>query len=166
VQESDIHELNYLKACIREAFRLHPIAPFNVPHVAITDTIVAGYRVPKGSHLLLSRTGLGRNPTVWDDPLSFKPERHMGDGVEVALIENDLRFISFSTSRRGCIAASLGTAMSVMLFGRLLQGFTWAKPAGVSAIHLMESKQDLCLAKPLVLHAEPRLPVHLYRQST
>ncbi|KAK1668035.1 hypothetical protein QYE76_056194 [Lolium multiflorum] len=67
----------------------------------------------------------------------------MGDGVEVALTENDLRFISFSTARRGCIAASLGTAMSVMLFGWLLQGFTWAKPAGVSAIHLMESKQDL-----------------------
>ncbi|XP_071683641.1 tyrosine N-monooxygenase-like [Lolium perenne] len=100
-------------------------APFNVPHVAITDTIVAGYGVPK------------------DDPLSFKPERHMGDGVEVALTENDLRFISFSTARRGCIAASLGTAMSVMLFGWLLQGFTWVKPAGVSAIHLMESKQDL-----------------------
>ncbi|KAM0929996.1 hypothetical protein ACQ4PT_001230 [Festuca glaucescens] len=125
VQESDIPELNYLKACIREAFRLHPIAPFNVPHVAIVDTTVAGYRVPKGSHILLSRTGLGRNPTVWDDPLRFKPERHMGDGVEVALTESDLRFISFSTGRRGCIAASLGTAMSVMLFGRLLQGFTY-----------------------------------------
>ncbi|KAK1668034.1 hypothetical protein QYE76_056193 [Lolium multiflorum] len=51
-------------ACIRKAFRLHPIAPFNVPHVAITDTIVAGYGVPKASHLLLSRTGLCRNPTV------------------------------------------------------------------------------------------------------
>jgi hypothetical protein len=32
VQESDLPQLNYVKACIREAFRLHPIAPFNVPH--------------------------------------------------------------------------------------------------------------------------------------
>ncbi|XP_047083072.1 tyrosine N-monooxygenase-like [Lolium rigidum] len=166
VQESDIPELNYLKACIREAFRLHPFAPFNVPHVAIADTTVAGYRVPKGSHVLLSRAGLGRNPTVWDDPLRFKPERHMGDDVEVALTENELRFISFSTGRRGCMAASLGTAMSVMLFGRLLQGFTWAKPAGLPVIHLSESKHNLSLAKPLVLHAEPRLPVHLYHHST
>ena len=38
VQESDIPQLNYVKACVREAFRLHPVAPFNVPHVAIADT--------------------------------------------------------------------------------------------------------------------------------
>ncbi|XP_047056600.1 tyrosine N-monooxygenase-like [Lolium rigidum] len=165
VQESDIPQLNYIKACIREAFRLHPIAPFNLPHVALADTTVAGYRVPKGSHVLLSRVGLGRNPTVWDDPLRFKPERHMRDDAGVELTENDLRFISFSTGRRGCIAASLGTTISVMLFGRLLQGFTWAKPAGVSFIDLSESKQDLSMAKPLLLHAEPRLPLHLYPTS-
>uniref|UniRef100_R7W505 Tyrosine N-monooxygenase n=1 Tax=Aegilops tauschii TaxID=37682 RepID=R7W505_AEGTA len=50
VQESDIPHLNYAKACIREAFRLHPVAPFNVPHVALADTTVASYRMPKGSH--------------------------------------------------------------------------------------------------------------------
>nr|XP_020161934.1 tyrosine N-monooxygenase-like [Aegilops tauschii subsp. strangulata] len=162
VQESDIMQLNYLKACIREAFRLHPIAPFNLPHVAIADTIVAGYHVPKGSNVILSRLALGRNPTVWDEPLHFKPERHMGDNINVVLTESELRFISFSTGRRGCIAASLGTTMSVMLFGRLLHGFTWTKPAGVSAINLSESKHNLFIEKPLELHAEPRLPVHLY----
>jgi tyrosine N-monooxygenase len=31
VQESDIPRLNYVKACVREAFRLHPVAPFNIP---------------------------------------------------------------------------------------------------------------------------------------
>ncbi|KAF7031054.1 LOW QUALITY PROTEIN: hypothetical protein CFC21_042434 [Triticum aestivum] len=162
VQESDIPQLNYAKACIREAFRLHPVPSFNLPHVATTDTIVIGYRVPKGSHVILSRTGLGRNPIIWDEPLRFKPERHMGDNIDVTLTESRLRFISFSTGRRGCMAASLGTAMSVMLFGRLLQGFTWTKPAGVSVIHLSESKHNLFMAKPLVLHAEPRLPMHLY----
>lgn len=166
VQESDIPRLNYLKACIREAFRLHPVAPFNVPHVALAETTVAGYRVPKGSHVLLSRTGLGRNPGVWDEPLRFNPDRHIAadpdTAAEVTLVENDLRFISFSTGRRGCVAASLGTAMSVMLFGRLLQGFTWSRPAGVTAVDLRESRYDMFMAKPLVLHAEPRLPAELY----
>ncbi|GJN22663.1 hypothetical protein PR202_gb10251 [Eleusine coracana subsp. coracana] len=164
VQESDIPKLNYVKACIREAFRLHPVAPFNVPHVALADTTVAGYHIPKGSHVILSRTGLGRNPRVWDDPLRFNPDRHIGD-ADVALTEKELRFVSFSTGRRGCIAASLGTAMSVMLFARLLQGFTWTKPEGVAAIDLSESKHDTFMAKPLVLRAEPRLPAHLYPTS-
>jgi len=168
VQESDIPHLPYVKACIREAFRLHPVAPFNVPHVALADTNVAGYRVPKGSHVILSRTGLGRNPAVWDDPLCFKPERHINPKAgsnDVALTENDLRFISFSTGRRGCVAASLGTAMCVMLFGRLLQGFTWSNPAGLVPIDLRESEHDLFLAKPLVLNAKPRLVRHLYAGS-
>ncbi|KAG9445467.1 hypothetical protein H6P81_016807 [Aristolochia fimbriata] len=162
VQESDMPQLNYVKACAREAFRLHPIAPFNLPHVATCDTTVAGYFIPKGSHVLLSRTGLGRNPKVWDDPLKFKPERHMGSAAEVELVETELRFISFSTGRRGCMGAPLGTAMTVMLLARLIQGFTWTLPKGASAVDLSESHNDLFLAKALFAQAKPRLPAHLY----
>ncbi|KAF8018592.1 hypothetical protein BT93_H3473 [Corymbia citriodora subsp. variegata] len=163
VQESDIPQLNYIKACAREAFRLHPIAPFNVPHVAMSDTVVAGYHIPEGSHILLSRVGLGRNPKVWDEPLKFKPDRHItSDQVEVMLTEPDLRFISFSTGRRGCMAATLGTTMTVMLLARLIQGFSWSKPSKLSSINLAEGKNDLSLAKPLVAQAELRLPSHLY----
>ncbi|KAI4325868.1 hypothetical protein MLD38_031231 [Melastoma candidum] len=162
VQESDIPQLNYIKSCIREAFRLHPIAPFNVPHVALSDTVVTGYRIPKGSHVLLSRLGIGRNPKIWDDPLEFKPERHMGGQAEVVLTEPDLRFISFSTGRRGCIAATLGTTMSVMLLARLIQGFDWSMPPVNPKIDLSESAADLSLAKELVARAVPRLAAHLY----
>ncbi|XP_039168244.1 tyrosine N-monooxygenase [Eucalyptus grandis] len=163
VQESDIPQLNYIKACAREAFRLHPIAPFNVPHVALSDAVVAGYRIPKGSHILVSRMGLGRNPKVWDEPLKFKPERHIvSDAVEVVLTDPDLRLISFSTGRRGCIAIQLGTTMTVMLLARLIQGFNWSKPPSVSSINLIESMDDLSLAEPLILQAEPCLPNHLY----
>jgi tyrosine N-monooxygenase len=30
------------------------------------------------------------------------------------------------------------------------------------AVDLSESRHDIFMAKPLVLHAEPRLPAHLY----
>ncbi|KAI3975465.1 hypothetical protein MKX01_004195 [Papaver californicum] len=163
VQESDFPRLNFVKSCAREAFRLHPIAPFNLPHVAINDAVVAGYFIPKGSHVILSRTGLGRNPKVWDEPLKFKPERHLdGSGEQVVeLVENDLRFISFSTGRRGCMGIPLGTSMTVMLLARLLQGFSWSAPPD-ETIELSESSHDLFLAKPLCALAKPRLPMHLY----
>ncbi|KAI4325964.1 hypothetical protein MLD38_031322 [Melastoma candidum] len=163
VQESDIPHLNYIKTCAREAFRLHPIVPFDVRHVAMSDTTVAGYFIPKGSHVLVSRLGLGRKPKVWDDPHRFNPERHLGDGsTNVVLTEPDLRFISFSTGRRGFIAASLGTSMTVMLLARLIQGFSWEQPAGPPGIDLSESEHDLFLARPLTVRAEPRLPLHLH----
>ncbi|XP_022746283.1 tyrosine N-monooxygenase-like [Durio zibethinus] len=166
VQEADIPKLNYIKACAREAFRLHPIAPFNVPHVSIADATVAGYVIPKGSHFLLSRAGLGRNPKVWDEPLEFKPGRHLKDGLsdKVDLTEPELRFISFSTGRRGCIGVALGTEMTAMLFARLIQGFKWNVPPNESKIDLSESEDDLFLAKPLHALAKPRLPAALYTQ--
>ncbi|XP_015577436.3 phenylalanine N-monooxygenase CYP79D16 isoform X2 [Ricinus communis] len=163
VQESDFPQLNYIKACAKEAFRLHPIVFFNLPHVSIADTTVANYFIPKGSHVLLSRVGLGRNPRIWDEPHMFKPERHFKrNGCQVMLTEPDLNLLSFSTGRRGCPGIILGTAVTVMLFARLLQGFSWSVPPNETSIDLSESKNSLALAKPLVALAKPRLPANLY----
>ncbi|RZC49577.1 hypothetical protein C5167_017996 [Papaver somniferum] len=166
VQEADIPKLNYVKACAREALRLHPLAPFNVPHVSISDTVVSGYFIPRGSHVLLSRTELGRNHRIWHEPLKFNPERHLtaknGGVAAVDLAEQELRFISFSTGRRGCVGGSLGTAITIMLLARLIQGFDWSAPPDESMIDLSESATDLLLAKPLIAHAKPRLPINIY----
>ncbi|CAL5427001.1 unnamed protein product [Camellia sinensis] len=164
VQESDLSQLNYIKSCVKEAFRLHPFAPFNVPHVSVSDTTVAGYFIPKGSHVLLSRPGLGRNPRIWDEALKFKPERHLkDDGSDVLLTDPELRMISFSTGRRGCAGVTLGSTIATMLMARLLQGFSWKLPPTMSKIELKECANDLFLAKPLVALAEPRLNENLYR---
>ncbi|KAL7201325.1 hypothetical protein ACSBR1_033092 [Camellia fascicularis] len=166
VQESDISQLNYVKSCVKEAFRLHPIAPFNVPHVSISDTTVGNYFIPKGSHVLLSRPGLGRNPRIWNESLKFKPERHLkDDGSEVLITDPDLRMLSFSTGRRGCAGVTLGSTMTSMLMARLLQGFTWNLPPTASHIDLKESPGDLLLAKPLFALAKPRLAENLYSIS-
>ncbi|KAH7866514.1 hypothetical protein Vadar_021325 [Vaccinium darrowii] len=165
VQESDLSQLNYVKSCVRESFRLHPIAPFNVPHVSTVDATVAGYLIPKGSHILLSRPGLGHNPKVWDEPLQFRPERHLKkDGSNVVLTDPDLKMLSFSTGRRGCAGVNLGSTMTAMLMARLLQGFSWELPSTVSKIELNESAKDLFLAEPLHVKARPRLAETLYHQ--
>ncbi|KAG9158732.1 hypothetical protein Leryth_013634 [Lithospermum erythrorhizon] len=163
VQESDLPKLNYVKACAREAFRLHPVSPFNVPHLSITDTNVAGYFIPKGSQVLISRVTLGRNPKIWEDPLKFNPERHLdANGSEVALADPKLGLVSFSTGRRGCPGVLLGSTMTTMLMARLLQGFSWNKNPNVSSYNLSEAEKDLTLAEPLTVSGKPRLPNHLY----
>ncbi|KAH9670386.1 Phenylalanine N-monooxygenase [Citrus sinensis] len=167
VQEYDIPQLNYVKACLREALRLHPVAPFNLPHVSTRDATIAGYFIPKGSHVLLSRLGLGRNPNVWKDPLKFMPERHIGSTdhhLQVELTEPELRFVSFGRGRRGCMGVALGSEMSVILLARLLQGFDWSLPSHEEKIDLAESKYDLLMAKPMHARAKPRLAAELYNQ--
>ncbi|KAK4274921.1 hypothetical protein QN277_018080 [Acacia crassicarpa] len=165
VEESDIPKLNYIKACLRESFRLHPSDSFNVPHVAMRDTVVSNYFIPKGSHVLLSRVELGRNPKVWEEPHKFKPERHLrDDGSNVFLIEADLRFITFTTGKRGCPGVVLGTTLLVMLLARLIHGFTWTAPTN-QPVELLELETGPFKAHPLVVVAKPRLPNEVYSLS-
>ncbi|KAG6400042.1 hypothetical protein SASPL_141530 [Salvia splendens] len=161
VQESDLSKLNYVKACLKESFRIHPVSPFTLPHISSKNIVMGGYFIPKGSHVVLSRPGLGRNPRIWDEPLRFKPERHIVDEVSnVSLVDHDLRILSFSTGRQGCPTLELGSTTTTMLLARLIQGFSWKQPLDTSTIDLAESKHDLSLAKPLIAHAVPRTPFH------
>ncbi|XLR49871.1 hypothetical protein S83_000543 [Arachis hypogaea] len=160
VEESDIPKLNYVKACLKEGFRLHPIADFNVPHVSMEDTIVANYFIPKGSHILVRRQGIGHNPRVWEEPLKFKPERHLkNDACRVTLAEPNLELFTFGIGRRSCPAITLGSTMTIMLFARLVHGFTWIAPPNESTIDLSEYERDTTKAKPLVALGKPRLSV-------
>ncbi|VVB02097.1 unnamed protein product [Arabis nemorensis] len=162
VLESDFSNLNYIKACVKEAFRLHPVAPFNLPHMSTADTMLDGYFIPKGSHVLISRMGIGRNPIVWDKPHKFDPERHLRNNVDVELNDPDLNLISFSAGRRGCMGSNIGSAMTYMLLATLIQGFTWSLVIGESKIDISESKSDLFMAKPLHAVATPRLVPQVY----
>ncbi|KAI3776917.1 hypothetical protein L1987_46708 [Smallanthus sonchifolius] len=165
VDEYDLQNLNYIKACVKEAFRLHPVAPFNLPHMTTADSIVAGYFIPKGSHVIVSRPGLGRNPMIWDDPLRFNPDRHLNSDKEVVLTDNNLHTFSFSMGRRGCPGVLLGSTIAIMLLARLLQGFTWELPPDEPHVDLKEKLHELAKDKPLFALAKPRLPPNLYSTS-
>ncbi|PIN07889.1 Cytochrome P450 CYP2 subfamily [Handroanthus impetiginosus] len=163
VDESDLPKLNYVKACIKEAFRMHPVNPFNVPHVSTKDMVVGGYFIPKGSHVILSRPGLGKNPRVWEDPLKYKPERHIvNESIEVSFVDHELKMFSFSTGRRGCPGVVLGSTMVTLILARLLQGFNWSAPLNGPGIDLVQSERNMLMAKPLIAHASPRLEPHIY----
>ena len=51
VQQSNIPQIKYVTVCGREALRIHPMAPFNVPHVAMVDAIVGNYFISKVNYI-------------------------------------------------------------------------------------------------------------------
>ncbi|KAM3363563.1 hypothetical protein P3S68_018417 [Capsicum galapagoense] len=83
IEEADILRLPYLQCIIKETYRLHPPAPFLVPREAGEDVEVCGYTVPKGSKLMVNVWAIGRDSTLWEDPLVFNPDRFMDSKMDV-----------------------------------------------------------------------------------
>jgi len=80
VSESDLPRLTFFNAVIKETFRLHPSTPLSLPRMAAEECEVAGYRIPKGSELLVNVWGIARDPALWPDPLAFRPARFLPGG--------------------------------------------------------------------------------------
>lgn len=71
---SDLPNLKYTAMVIDEAMRLYPPV-WAVGREAIDDDEILGYRVPKGSNVMLSQWITHRHPHFWENPDRFEPER-------------------------------------------------------------------------------------------
>ncbi|CAI0406222.1 unnamed protein product [Linum tenue] len=135
VDEADISNLPYLRNIISETLRLYPAAPLLVPHVSSEDCVVGGYHLPRDTMLLVNAWAIHRDPNLWDDPTSFRPERYENGGKE---------------SYKRVVGFTLGT---------LIQCFEWER-SGVEEVDMNEGKgitmpkekplEAICINRPIV----------------
>ncbi|CAN1274256.1 Cytochrome P450 81Q32 [Linum perenne] len=105
VDESDYPKLPYLQSIISETLRLYPVAP------------LGGYDIPKGTMLMANTWAIHRDPNVWDDPTTFRPERHLG------VTDDACKLIPFGMGRRACPGARLANRVVSLALGALIQCF-------------------------------------------
>ncbi|CAL5411432.1 unnamed protein product [Camellia sinensis] len=154
VEESDITRLPYLQAIIKETFRLHPPAPLLLPHKVETDVEVCGFTVPKGAQVLVNAWAIGRDPSIWENPNLFMPERFLGSQVDVR--GKDFELIPFGAGRRICPGLPLATRMVHLMLGSLINSFDWKLEDGIAPEDMkMEEKFGFTLKSAQPLHAIP-----------
>ncbi|KAE8658000.1 Kinase superfamily protein [Hibiscus syriacus] len=164
VDEKDIPQLPYLDAIMKETMRKHPIAPLLVPHLAMEDCKVAGYDIRKGTRVYVNTWSIGRDPSLWEQPEEFRPERFLGRDIDVK--GRSFELLPFGAGRRMCPAYNLGLKMVQLSIANLLQAFNWKLPDNTKVEDLsMEESSGLTTPRkfPLVAVMEPRLPLHLYK---
>ncbi|KAF8023163.1 hypothetical protein BT93_F0611 [Corymbia citriodora subsp. variegata] len=118
--ETDIHKLPYLHNIINEALRLFPPGPLLLARESAEDCMVGGFNVPRGTIILVNAWAIQRDPKVWDDPTSFKPDRHEGVGGDHAY-----RLLPFGMGRRRCPGAGLANRVVSLALAMLIQCFEW-----------------------------------------
>ncbi|XP_076931861.1 7-ethoxycoumarin O-deethylase-like [Bidens hawaiensis] len=150
VNEEDILRLPYLLCIVKETFRIHPLAPFLVPRRVEKQVQLNGYNIPKGTRVFINTWAIGRDPTIWDDPLEFKPERFMNSKIDFR--GQDFELLPFGAGRRICPGMTLAIRMIPMMLGSLLNNFNWSvDPKNQDeALDMTENFGiTLCKAKPL-----------------
>ncbi|KAJ6926670.1 hypothetical protein NC651_010933 [Populus alba x Populus x berolinensis] len=123
VEESDIQNLRYLQAIVKETLRLYPPGPLTGIREAMEDCSIGGYDVPKGTRLVVNIWKLHRDPRVWKNPNEFKPDRFLTTHADLDFRGQNMEFIPFSSGRRSCPAINLGLIVVHLTLARILQGF-------------------------------------------
>lgn len=163
VDESDMNNLVYMKAIIKETLRLYPAGPLSVPHESMDDCTVAGYHIPAGTRLLVNIWKIHRDPRVWAYPCEFQPERFLTTHNDFDVRGTNFEFIPFSSGRRMCPGVSFALQVLQLTVATLLHGFDFANPTN-KPIDMTESIGLTNLrANPLEVLVNPRLQSPMYQ---
>ncbi|KZT69378.1 cytochrome P450 [Daedalea quercina L-15889] len=98
----DRESLPYLECIIREVYRWCPPVATSVPRQTQEDDVYRGYYIPKGSTIVTNLWAIFRDPNMYPEPDTFKPERFLNKDEDDAFDIKDPKKIVFGAGRRVC----------------------------------------------------------------
>ena len=124
VSEDDIQGMEYLKAVVKEALRLHPPVPLMVPHQSTQDVRLRDNHIPAGTQVIVNLWAVGREAATWGpDANEFRPERHLESPSDFR--GQDFELIPFGAGRRMCPGISFAVVLNEVVLANLVHGFDW-----------------------------------------
>ncbi|CAH1416148.1 unnamed protein product [Lactuca virosa] len=162
VEESDMKNLIYLDAIIKETLRLYPAAPLSAPHESTEDCIVSGYNIPKGTRLLVNLYKMHRDPNIWKDPLEFRPERFLTTQKDIDFKGKHYDLLPFGSGRRMCPGINFSLQAVGLTLATLIQQFEIKNPSDEPIDMTESSGMTICKSTPLDVLLAPRLSSNMY----
>ncbi|XP_057680091.1 cytochrome P450 3A40-like isoform X2 [Corythoichthys intestinalis] len=117
----DLMQMEYLDMVMNESARLYPIAT-RLERVAKTSVEVCGVTIPKNSVVMVPIYALHRDPSLWPEPESFKPERF---GKENKDNIDPYAFLPFGAGPRNCIGMRFALLMMKLALVEILQHYSF-----------------------------------------
>ncbi|XP_012153072.2 putative cytochrome P450 303a1 [Megachile rotundata] len=122
----DRSKMPYMNAIVLESLRMFMGRTLNVPHRALRDTSILGYRIPKDTMLIVNfdRILMGES---WGDPENFRPERFIDESGNIV---TPPMYFPFSIGRHRCMGENLARSNIFIITTALLQAFTFSVVPG------------------------------------
>ncbi|KAL5544056.1 hypothetical protein UlMin_007840 [Ulmus minor] len=150
ISESDLENMHYLKAVIKETLRLYPPIPLLVPRESRHDIKLNGYDIAAGTMVITNAWAISRDPKLWENPDEFKPERFMDSDIDFK--GQDFELIPFGAGRRGCPGILFAMATNELVLANLVHKFDWELPNGAKG-------EDLDMSECVGLTIHRKVPL-------
>ncbi|KAL0059528.1 hypothetical protein AAF712_013727 [Marasmius tenuissimus] len=121
----DEEKLPYVVAIVKEVLRCRPPIPLGVPHRSTEDTVYNGYFIPKGSVVFGNIWALHLDPSRFENPTEFNPDRWMNDSavrLDGRSSKTKRDHYTFGWGRRFCMGSHIAEGSLFIAVGRIIWG--------------------------------------------
>ncbi|XP_076100718.1 cytochrome P450 2C29-like isoform X1 [Mytilus galloprovincialis] len=153
VRLSDRRHLSYTEATLMEIQRLSNTSILSLPHVAVCDTTINGFKIPKNTIIMSSLISVHLDETIWKNPKEFNPGRFLNESNDII---NKEYLIPFSIGPRICPGESLARSELFLIFSNLLHRFEFSKVDPDDILSFEGVSTVTTSPSPYRLKAEPR----------
>ena len=131
----DLPNLRYADAVVKESMRVCPPV-WGFGREALQDCEIGGYRVPKGTQVVVNQWVMHRDERYFEGPETFCPERWL-DGSTDGLPK--YAYFPFGGGPRLCIGQSFAKMEAVLLLATIAQRFRLRHAPGQEAVEPLPS---------------------------
>ncbi|KAF3438286.1 hypothetical protein FNV43_RR21048 [Rhamnella rubrinervis] len=143
-----------LKMCHERNPKAASTGSILVPRETSESIELGGYHIPANTQVLVNGWAIQRDPSSWERPEEFIPERFENSSIEM-INGQDFRYIPFGVGRRACPGWIFAVASIEYLMANLLFWFDW-KLVGDDAM-----VDDLDMSEAQGVSGYKKVPLHL-----
>ncbi|GFR89994.1 cytochrome P450 3A11 [Elysia marginata] len=113
----NMQDMPYMDMCLNESMRMYPPG-FQFDRICNEDVVIGGVLIPKGMTVAFPMFSIHRDSTIWDDPMTFDPERF---APENRAKRHPYAHLPFGQGPRNCIGMRLALLEIKVALSAVLQ---------------------------------------------
>lgn len=110
---------NFITATVKETLRMFTVLPMSLPRQTTAPVQYRNAIIPAGTVLFMNCWGGNHDPTIFENPLEFYPERYLDEEGEL----NNLKHLSYGIGCRMCLGNQFSNRELYILFSKFILKF-------------------------------------------